>query len=258
MTAVAGFLDALSGIASRISEDMSEKDVENAFLNEGFYDALGYEGAGYDLRSEWSLPDDRRPDYVTLDENESVTAVYEFKTSGRDLSPPTDQLFHYVDTLKADYGVLTNGEQLRLYGRGSRTNLLTIALSEATESDARDLIGALEKPEWDITDPASVEEFLSGLDPVALDTELGQEHFFDTFRLEEGSPFVDLVTAAMDLLSELRDERDEKFVAGAYDFWETSYASEPDEVPDSWEPFIDGSGSLRDFIEITAGDREVV
>lgn len=80
MADVAGFVDLLHGIASRMDDDMSEKDVENAFLNEGYYQALGYKGAGNDLRSEWTLPDDRHPDYVTLDDNEAVTAVYEFKT----------------------------------------------------------------------------------------------------------------------------------------------------------------------------------
>lgn len=242
------FGDILHGIGDRIDEEMSEKDVENAFLNEGFYAALGYEGAGHDLRSEWTLPDNRRPDYVTLDGTESVTTIYEFKTSGRDLGPHTDQLFHYVDALKADYGVLTNGDELRLYKRGSRDPLLAVSLTDATESDARDLFSALEKPEWDITDPESVDAFLSGLDPVELDTELGQEHFFDTFRLEAGSPFADLVTASMDLLHELRDEQDKTFVEGAYEFWETSYASEPDDVPDSWETFVGDDHSLMDFM----------
>ena len=243
-----GILDALHGISSRLNEDMSEKDVENTFLNEDFYTLLGYEGAGHDLRSEWTLPDNRRPDYVTLDSNESVTAVYEFKTSGRELGPHEDQLFHYVDELKADYGVLTNGDELRIYRRDEHSRLLTISLEDATESDAADLEAALRKPEWDITDPESVTAFLDGLDEVELDGQLGQEHFFETFRLEEDSPFANLVTAMMDLLVELRDEQEAKFVKGAYDFWEASYASEPDETPDSWEPFIGGNQSLRDFM----------
>nr|WP_234402858.1 N-6 DNA methylase [Halarchaeum acidiphilum] len=248
MSDTSAVLDALHGISSRIGDEMSEKDVENAFLNEGFYELLGYEGAGHDLRSEWTLPDDRRPDYVTLDDNESVTAVYEFKTSGRDLEPHEEQLFHYVDTLKADYGILTNGEQLRLYRRGDDDAILSIEVGEATRSDADDLVAALEKPKWDITDPESVHDYLDRLDAVELDGELGQEHFFETFRLEEGSPFADLVTALMDLLTELRDEEEAKFVKGAYDFWEASYASEPDETPDSWEPFIGNKQSLRDFM----------
>ncbi len=241
-------LDSLHGIASRMDDDMSEKDVENAFLNENYYTILGYKGAGYDLRSEWTLPDNKRPDYVTLDSNESVTAVYEFKSTGRDLSQHEDQLFHYVDELKSDYGILTNGEEIRLYKKKGHTRMAGFSLGEATEANAADLASALRKPEWDITNPQSVNDYLDSLDQVELDGELGREHFFDTFRLEEGSPFANLVTGLMDLLTELRDEQEAKFVQGAYDFWEASYASEPDEVPDSWEPFIDGKHSLRDFM----------
>jgi len=83
---------------------------------------------------------------------------------------------------------------------------------------------------------------------TALPLQQGGQHFFDTFRLEEGSPFADLVTGMMDVLHELRDEQDAKFVKGAYDFWEATYADEPDEVPNSWDPFINGKQSLRDFM----------
>jgi len=242
--------DALHSIGEQADEDMSERDVENLFLEQGFYDALDYEGTGTDLRSEFTLPDDRRPDYITLDTNEAVTAVYEFKTTGRDLPPHEDQLFHYMDYLRAEYGVLTNGEQLRLYRRGDGRSMLTVSLDSITESQARDLVSALQKREFDLRDPEDVNQFLEDLDPIPLDAEaeLGQEHFFDTFRLEEGSPFADLVTGMMDLLHELRDEQEAKFVKGAYDFWEATYADEPDEVPDSWEPFVSGKQSLRDFM----------
>lgn len=50
--------ESLLGIADRTNEDMSERDVENLFLEQGFYDALGYEGSGTDIRSEFTLPDD--------------------------------------------------------------------------------------------------------------------------------------------------------------------------------------------------------
>ena len=242
--------EALQSIVARTDDDMSERDVENLFLEQGFYDALNYEGTGTDLRSEFTLPDDRRPDYITLDTNEAVTAVYEFKTTGRDLPPHEDQLFHYMNYLRAEYGVLTNGEQLRLYQRGDDRAMLTVSLEAVTESQARDLVSALQKREFDLTDPEDVNQFLEALEPIPLDTqaELGQEHFFDTFRLEDGSPFANLVTGLMDLLHELRDEQETKFVQGAYDFWEATYADEPDEVPDSWDPFINGKQSLRDFM----------
>jgi len=229
---------------------MSERDVENLFLERGFYDSLGYEGTGTDLRSEFTLPDDRRPDYLTLDDNEAVTAVYEFKTTGRELPPHESQLFHYMEHLRAEYGVLTNGEQLRLYRRGEDSPMVIVSLDAVTESQARDIASALQKREFDITDPDDVNRFLGALDPIPLhdQAQLGQEHFFDTFRLEEGSPFADLVVGMLDLLQELRDEQEAKFVKGAYDFWEATYADEPDEVPSSWEPFVDGTQSLRDFM----------
>jgi hypothetical protein len=242
--------DALQNISGHTNEDMSERDVENLFLEHGVYEALAYEGTGEDLRSEFTLPDDRRPDYITLDSNDAVTAVYEFKTTGHDLTPHEDQLFHYMDYLRAEYGVLTNGEQLRLYRREDSRAMLTISLAAVTESQARDPVSALRKRSFDLTDPGDVNRFLEDLDPIPLDAEaeLGQEHFFDTFRLEEGSPFADLVTGMMDLLYELREDRDAKFVKGAYDFWEGTYADEPDEVPNSWDPFINGRQSLKDFM----------
>jgi len=242
--------DALSTIAARVDDDMSESDVENVFLEAGFYDALGYEGTGADIRSELTLPDNRRPDHITLDTNESVTTVYEYKTTGRDLPPHEDQLFYYMEQLRADHGVLTNGEQLRLYGPDRGRPVLTVSIEAVTESEVRDLFSSLRKREFDLTNPEHVDRFLDELDPIPLDerADLGQEHFFDTFRLEQGSPFANLVTGLMDLLHELRDEREATFVIGAYDFWEATYADEPDEVPSSWEPFIDGDQSLRDFM----------
>lgn len=118
MTDAEALEGSLTAIADRVSDDMSERDVENLFVERGFYDALGYEGTGSEIRSEFTLPDDRRPDYITLDANERVTAVYEFRTSGRDLEPHRDQLRGYMEELKADYGVLTNGDLLELHERG--------------------------------------------------------------------------------------------------------------------------------------------
>ncbi|MDR5672021.1 N-6 DNA methylase [Halalkaliarchaeum sp. AArc-GB] len=252
MPSASDFHESAHDIADRVNDDMSERDVENLFLETGFYDALGYEGTGTDIRSEFTLPDDRRPDYITLNSNESVSVVYEFKSPSRELAGHEDQLFHYVEQLQADYGVLTNGKTLRVYTADSSKLLPPQALSEVSEDVARDIVSALQKRAYDLTDTDDVQELLDP-DPVPLDSdsELGQEHFFDTFRLEEGSPFAELIVGLMDVLNELRgedDEEAEKFVQGAYDFWEATYASEPEVVPSSWEPFIDGKQSLRDFM----------
>ena len=216
MTDRSALQDSFHAIAERVDDDMSERDVENVFLERDFYTALDYAGTGTDLRSEFTLPDDRRPDVITLDSGQRVTAVYEFKTTGRDLPPHESQLLGYMDDLRAEYGVLTNGEELRLYRRGRDAPLLTTALGSVTEGEARDLVDALRKREFDVTDPDDLNQFLADLNPVSLDerTELGQEHFFDTFRLEAGSPFADLVIGTVDLLGELRDEQEATFVQG--------------------------------------------
>jgi len=250
MQTPAALHDALQEIANRVDNDMSERDVENLFLETGFYDALGYEGTGTDIRSEFSLPDRSRPDYITLDATDAVTAVYEFKAPTQDLNKPKSQLFGYVSELDADYGILTNGTEIHVYYADKSLLLPRINTGEITESEARDIHSALEKREYDLTDPDDVSEFLDNIDPIELDeqSELGQEHFFDTFRLEEGTAFAELVVGLMDMLQELRDDQENSFVEGAYDFWEATYADTPDEVPDSWEPFIDGEQSLREFM----------
>ena len=119
-----------------------------------------------------------------------------------------------MNDLRAEYGILTNGEGLRLYRRGRDTPLSIVALGSVTESEAHDLLDALRERGFDPTDPEDPHRFLADLDPVSLDegAELGQQHFFDTFRLEADSPFADLVAGVMDLLGELRDERDAEFV----------------------------------------------
>lgn len=196
---------------------MNERDVENLFLGTGFYRSLGYEGTGVDIRSEYTLSDDRRPDFVTLDSNEDVIAVYEFKTSGRDLPEHEVQLFRYMDQLRSDYDVLTNGEELRVYNRGENRPKKTVPTVSITKEQARELAATLEKREIDLSKPEDLKQFREELDPIPLDerADLGQENFFDTFRLEEGSPFANLVTGMMDLFHELRDEQEEKFVIGA-------------------------------------------
>jgi len=76
MTDNSALYDALDEIGRKADDDMSERDVENLFLEQGFYEILGYEGTGVDIRSEFTLPDDRRPDIIALDSSEAVTTVW--------------------------------------------------------------------------------------------------------------------------------------------------------------------------------------
>lgn len=66
-----------------------------------------------------------------------------------------------MDYLRAEYGVLTNGEQFRLYRRSDSRAMLVGSMDSVTESQARDLISALRKREFDLTDPDDVNQFLA-------------------------------------------------------------------------------------------------
>ncbi|PSP63671.1 hypothetical protein BRC77_06025 [Halobacteriales archaeon QH_8_64_26] len=165
MTDRSAFCDRFHAIADRVDDEISERDVENVFLEGRFHAALGYAGTGTDLRSEFPLPDDRRSDLITLDTNERVTTVYEFETTGRDLPPHESQLFGYMNDLRAEYGILTNGEGLRLYRRGRDTPLSIVALGSVTESEAHDLLDALRERGFDPTDPKDPHRFLADLEP---------------------------------------------------------------------------------------------
>ena len=250
MAAAASVFQALNDIGSKLQPEMSERDVENLFIETGFYTSLGYEGTGVDIRSEYTLPDDRRPDFITLNNYHDVIAVYEFKTSGRDLAEHESQLFHYINELRSNYGVLTNGSELRIYRRGEDRPIETLSVLDITEQQAHNLASNLRKRELDLSKSEDIRRFREELDPIPLNeqADLGQENFFDTFRLGEGSPFADLVTAMMNLLRELRDEQKADFVIGAYDFWSATYAHEPEEIPSSWDSFVDSKQSLRDFM----------
>jgi len=251
MSAANTVSNSLLGISSRISDEMSEREVESAFLQEGFFSSLEYQGIGHDLRSEWRLPDNSRPDYATLDENQRVTAVYEFKNPTESLSDHVDQLFGYTEELKADFGILTNGHIVRVYRRenGTHTRLYEVEVDDFSEDQIADLADRLSKPRWDSTDADTVSDYISDIEPVSLANELGRDEFYNTFQLEKGSPFGDLVDAAIDLLHELRDNRESNFVVGAYDFWDVSYSSTPENVPESWEPFLeDDRTTLSDFM----------
>lgn len=236
--------DTLHDISNRISDEMSEGEVETAFLNEDFFATLGYEGAGHDLRSKWSLPDNRRPDFATYSENHKATAVYEFKEPEEDLDDHRDQVEDYSTTLRANYAVLTNGKEIWILQREGNDHTQVgnpFSLEEADESDGQTMVTLLSKPEWDITEIETVREYLATLEPVNLENELGREDFFETFQLEEDSVFGEFVDSAWDLLIELRDTRENPFVTGAYQFWDSSYSSTPSSLPSSWESFFDES-----------------
>ncbi len=241
---------SLETIGSLVEPEMSQRKVATLFLEAGFYDALGYEAPGLDGRSAFGLSTEQRPDYITVDRTQSVTAVYEFHPAGGDLEPTETELRQYMERLRSEYGLVTNGEQLRLYRRGRDSPVLSVAVESVSETTGRQLTSALASPEFDPTDPDHVARFRADLDPIPLDQQggVGQAHFFDTVRLEAGSPFADLVVGLLGLLQELRDASDTTTVTEAYDFWAATSASDPEEIPDAWQPFVSDAETLREFM----------
>jgi hypothetical protein len=56
MTDRSAFCDRFHAIADRVDDEISERDVENVFLEGRFHAALGYAGTGTDLRTSSPFP----------------------------------------------------------------------------------------------------------------------------------------------------------------------------------------------------------
>ena len=103
--------------------DLEEEEVTSLFENRGFFEELGYIGVPTDVRTEKHIAGGDRPDYFCKDKYGNIIFVVEFKKPSRreDLGSHEDQLWdQYVVPLKADYGVLTDGEEIIVYERGDR------------------------------------------------------------------------------------------------------------------------------------------
>ena len=249
--------DILETVAGDVHPQMSEGDVEDAFIDHGFFDALGFEQHGGDIQKERRLEDGTRPDITTLRDSSAAVAVYEFKSPTESLNDHVSQLEGYVTALKAEYGVLTNGRTIRLYEREDEgmERFVEFGLGDASGVDYMDTVeDALRKGEWSLGSTAHVEEYREWIatNQLGLESEIAQTFFFDTFRFDRQGSFGELVEATMALLSELRDEQDQSFVRGAFEFWRQSYADIPSKknVPKAWYPYVvpDGENEIQDNI----------
>lgn len=142
------FTETLKTIGEIISEGFSEDEVQMVFLNEGYFQLLGYERVGTDLRSEYSVPSGL-VDYITTGHGDTIrdtkTVVYEFKRPDKRLRPHEEQLADYMKDTGAKFGVLTNGINFWLY-RQTPTNpekLLEFELESAEDSHASVIILSL-------------------------------------------------------------------------------------------------------------------
>ena len=249
----------LNDIHTRVQQrrDLEESEVTDVFTDKEFFQTLGYEGIPIDVRSENYIVGGDRPDYFAKDDIGNVVFVVEFKKPTRDddLGSHLGQLWEqYVVPLGADFGVLTDGEELILYERvaGDRDDRrFRVALDEISDDQVAEL-EQLRKPSHTFTSTDGVEEYFSAIETVSVGTEIdgepvGQNEFMDTFRLERGTLFYQMIKRAYKLLEHyLNQPREENFPRDAYEFWRRYYAPNPNwgDLPEEWQD-IAGSAANK-------------
>jgi type I restriction-modification system DNA methylase subunit len=226
--------------------DITEEELRTKFRDSNVLETLGYTEVGKDIRIEKKIPKEGKiSDIRCLDDYKNVIFVIEFKNPKvTNLKDHFNQLWErYVKPLRARYGILTNGIELLVYERID-TNFerkLKISLAEITVSQCEDLYEWLRKPKINRTVLVDVLEYFSKFDKpkekISLASEVSQKHFFDSFELKEGSVFADLVGRTIELFDFERERS--KFLRSAYTFWKSSYAKEPEKLPNNWKKIMD-------------------
>ena len=251
--------DLLASIYDRIQQrpDLEESEVTDVFTDHDFFQELGYDGIPIDVRSEKHIVGGDRPDYFCKDKYGNVIFVVEFKkpSNKKSLSSHKGQLWNqYVVPMRASYGVLTDGEDLILYERGSndqRQKKLDRALNDISDEHVQQLL-QLRKPQLEFDSKQAIEQYFADVDPVSVGESVdgenvGQNEFFDTFRLEHGTIFYDMLERTFDLINYYVETGDPgNFPKDAYEFWQDYYASNPswNDIPDEWKE-IAGTASNK-------------
>jgi len=251
--------ELLEGIHDRTQEnpDREESEVTDVFVEAGFFSWLNYDGIGVDVRSEKHIVGQNRPDYFAKDDYGNVVFVIEFKKPSLDddLASHQNQLWErYVKPLRADYGILTDGEELILYERGSRDRAerrFRQSLDEFT-AEQIETLGQLQKPELTLGSKTELGEYFEAIEPVSLGVQtdgepIGRREFFDTFRLERGTLFYRMLERTYELIEyRLKHGGSDDFLRDAYEFWNEYYAADPSwyDLPSEWRE-IAGSASNK-------------
>lgn len=239
----------LNSIYDRVQQhrDLQESEVTDVFTGNDFFQTLGYKGIPIDVRSENHVVGGDRPDYFAKDDIGNVVFVVEFKKPARDddLASHRGQLWEqYVVPLGADYGVLTDGEELIFYERAGRDNCdrrFRVSLSEISNEQLVKL-EQLRKPSHSFSSTEDIEDYFATTETVSIETRVdgepvGQNEFMDTFRLEHETLFYQMLERTYSLLEYYIDQPlDNNFPRDAYEFWKEYYASDPGwyDLPKEW------------------------
>lgn len=236
--------------------DLSESEVMDIFIDEGFFSELGYEGFGVDIRSEESIVGKGRADYSGKDDLDNTVFTIEFKKPSRDedLANHKPQLWEqYVKPLKAQYGVLTDGQEIILYERGARDRAERIfrnSLEEITDKET-DEVSNLHKPSYEFSTKSELTGYLDSIDSVSIGEvidgeQVGQNEFISTFANEQNTIFHEMLEKTYNLLDYYVEREENSFPKDAYEFWEEYYSAEPDwsDLPEEWQD-IAGSAANK-------------
>lgn len=229
---------------------MNESTLRINFAQTNILKTLGYKKN--EIFYEERLVSGKRTDIHCTDEFGDVIFVIEFKKpSVADLGSFENDLWEkYVKPLKAKYGLLYNGRDLIFYERQKnrliRNNKISNPVETLNEILISELFKHLKKPDYGTTLIENVKNYLKKfIDPderLALEEEISRGHFYESFRLCEGSIFSSLVCSIIDLF---KDEREKlTFTRSAYNFWKKSYAKSltKDQVPNNWKPIFNETG----------------
>ncbi len=245
-----GFEIVLKDVKKKPS--MNESTLRINFAQTNILKTFGY--LKNEVFYEERLVSGKRTDIHCTDEFGDVIFVIEFKKpSVENLDSFENDLWEkYVKPLKAKYGLLYNGNELIFYERQRnrliRNNKISNSVENFDEILISDLLNHLKKPDYGTTLIKNVKNYLEKFtDPderLALEEEISREHFYESFRLCEGSIFSSLVCSIIDLF---KDEREKlTFTESAYNFWKKSYAKSltKDQVPNNWRPIFKETGLL--------------
>ena len=227
---------------------MSEGDVYSNLVKSGFFDVLGYEDFGKDIRSQEAVGA-FVPDYYCVDQFEKTIFVLEAKKpSGEETTPlgsyAEGQLKEkYVLPLKASFGILTNGLRMYFYKRVGKNLLLEMSvddLEKISASEAGELGTKLSKPSLDFASLDEVVKRISAVqgDPKPLREPLARDDFYAIFGLEPKSKFAALVEQFVKLL-EFYHTKGYRFTKGAFAFWKKAYSLKLEDVPSPWVSLTD-------------------
>lgn len=254
--------DLLDNIYSQVqdNQNLTESEVTDIFVDSGFFSELGYEGFGTDIRSEEHIVGKNRADYFCKDKYGKVIFVIEFKKPSRDedLASHKPQLWEqYVKPIKADYGILTNGEEIILYRRGSRDRANRIfrrSLNNITDEHATKL-GKLHKPTYEFKTRDEMESYLDNLHTVSIGEvvdgeKVGQNEFLATFKIEDSTIFYEMLESTYNLLDFYVKQDEPNFPKDAFEFWEEYYSAEATwyDLPSEWRDIAGNASNTEKII----------